>query len=140
MANRFQITFSGDVGRYRDIILKSPSVFPQADYIILESTYGNSLHSDFRPANEELLEIIEETCIQNKGKVIIPAFSVGRTQEILYDLNMLELENRLPNIEYYVDSPLSNKATAVVKNHPECYNKRLQEILKRDDDPFGFKG
>jgi len=135
-----QVTFSGDVGRYRDIILKSPSKFPQADYIILESTYGNSLHDDFRSANEELLDHIEEVCVKQGGKIIIPAFSVGRTQEILYDLNMLELENRLPNIEYYVDSPLSNKATSIIKEHPECYNKRVQEILKRDSDPFGFKG
>ena len=134
------VTFSGDVGRYRDIILKSPSKFPQADYIILESTYGNSLHSDFRLANEELLKHIEEVCVKKGGRIIIPAFSVGRTQEILYDLNMLELENRLPDIDYFVDSPLSNKATAVIKEHPECYNKRVQEILKRDSDPFGFKG
>ncbi len=134
------VSFSGDVGRYRDIILKSPSKFPQADYIILESTYGNSLHSDFRLANEELLEHINEVCVKKGGRIIIPAFSVGRTQEILYDLNMLELENRLPNINYFVDSPLSNKATAVIKEHPECYNKRVQEILKRDSDPFGFKG
>lgn len=135
-----RLTFSGDVGRYRDIILKSPSIFPQSDYIILESTYGNSLHENFRPANEELLSYIEEVCVKNRGKLIIPAFSVGRTQEILYDLNMLELENRLPALPYYVDSPLSNKATEVVRSHPECYNKHVQEILKRDDDPFGFKG
>ena len=134
-----RITFSGDVGRYRDIILRSPSTFPQSDYIILESTYGNSLHDDFRPANEELLNYIEDVCIKNKGRIIIPAFSVGRTQEILYDLNMLELENRLPPVEYYVDSPLSSRATTVVKSHPECYNKRVQEILKRDNDPFDFK-
>jgi len=135
-----RITFSGDIGRYRDIILKSPQTFDQADYIILESTYGNSLHKDYVNADEELLRIIEETCVKKKGKVIIPAFSVGRTQELLYDLNLLELENRLPNIEYYVDSPLSNKATKVIRNHPECYNKRLNEILTRDEDPFGFKG
>jgi metallo-beta-lactamase family protein len=135
-----RITFSGDVGRYRDIILKSPATFDQADYIILESTYGNSLHKNYISADEELLRIIEETCIKNKGRVIIPAFSVGRTQEILYDLNMLELENRLPDIEYYVDSPLSNKATAIIRKHPECYNKKLSEILTRDEDPFGFKG
>lgn len=134
-----RVTFSGDVGRYRDIILKSPSKFPQADYIILESTYGDSLHENFRPANESLFDHIQEVCIKNKGRIIIPAFSVGRTQEILYDLNMLELENRLPDVDYYVDSPLSNKATAVVRKHPECYNKRVEEIMKRDDDPFGFK-
>ncbi len=135
-----RLTFSGDIGRYRDIILKSPETFDQADYIILESTYGNSLHKNYINADEELYRIIEETCVKNGGKVVIPAFSVGRTQEILYDLNMFELENRLPQIQYYVDSPLSNKATKVIRNHPECYNKKLSEILTRDEDPFGFKG
>ncbi len=135
-----RITFSGDVGRYRDILLKSPKDFPQADYIILESTYGNSLHQDYRATNEELLTYITETCIKNKGKVIIPAFSVGRTQEILYDLNMLELEGRLPAVEYFVDSPLSNKATEITKAHPKSFNNRVQEILKHDADPFGFRG
>jgi len=135
-----RVTYSGDVGRYRDVILKSPETFPQADYIILESTYGTTLHDQFRNADDELLRIIQETCVEQKGRVIIPAFSVGRTQELLYDLNMLELENRLPDIEYYVDSPLSVKTTAVVKRHPDVYNKKLQELQKRDADPFEFKG
>lgn len=134
------LTFSGDVGRYRDIILNSPSTFRQADYIILESTYGNSLHEDFKRSDEELLRYIQETCIDKKGKLIIPAFSVGRTQELLYDLNLMELENKLPAVEYYVDSPLSSKITEVVRQHPECYNKKLRELLNRDEDPFGFKG
>src|SRR4030095_5455804 len=99
-----QVSFSGDVGRYRDIILKSPEVFPQADYILLESTYGNSLHDMHNTTPDLLLKWIEKTCIQKKGKLIIPAFSVGRTQEILFTLNQLELENRLPALDYFVDS------------------------------------
>lgn len=136
----FKITFSGDVGRYRDVILKSPEPFEQADYIIMESTYGNSLHEDVAQSPDILLDWIERTCIQKKGKLIIPAFSVGRTQEILFSLNQLEIENRLPQLEYFVDSPLSSKATEIVKKYPEYFNSRIQKILQKDEDPFNFKG
>lgn len=135
-----RITFSGDLGRYRDVILKSPENFPQADYIILESTYGNSLHDDNLTTPEMVLRWIEKACLQKKGKLIMPAFSVGRTQELLFALNQLELENRLPDLDYYVDSPLSIEATEIVKNHPEYFNKRVQKILQTDSNPFSFKG
>jgi metallo-beta-lactamase family protein len=136
----YKITFSGDVGRYSDLLLKSPQTFPQADYILLESTYGNSLHKDQEPIEGRLLEIINNTCNIKGGKVIIPAFSVGRTQELLYALNSLELQGRLPAVPYYVDSPLSMQATKVLKNHLEVYNNGVKEVLKVDDDPFAFKG
>ena len=113
-----RLTFSGDVGRYRDVILKSPATFSQADYILIESTYGNSLHDNATTTPDQILHWIEKACLQKKGKLIIPAFSVGRTQEILYALNQLELERRLPNLEYFVDSPLSVKATEIVKRYP----------------------
>jgi metallo-beta-lactamase family protein len=135
-----RLTFSGDVGRYRDVILKSPEKFPQADYILIESTYGNSLHDEHNPTPDALLEWINHTCIAKKGKLIIPAFSVGRTQEILYALNQLELENRLPQLPYFVDSPLSLKATAIIKSYPQYFNNRIQKVLANDDDPFSFKG
>jgi metallo-beta-lactamase family protein len=135
-----QITFSGDVGRYDDMLLKKPQTFPQADYILLESTYGDSLHKDAGNVEDALLEIIRETCEIKKGKLIIPAFSVGRTQELLYALNALELKGILPDLHYYVDSPLSEKATRVVMDHPEVYNKAVTDILKTDPNPFGFKG
>lgn len=134
------ITFSGDVGRYRDIILKSPAPFEQADYILIESTYGNTLHEQFHPTTDALLEWIENTCIKKKGKLIMPAFSVGRTQEILYALNLLSLENKLPPVKYYVDSPLSTKATAILKRYPQYFNDSIQEVLKTDKDPFDFPG
>lgn len=134
------LSFSGDVGRYRDVILRSPAAFPQADYIIMESTYGNSLHDRISGTPDALLGWITETCIKKGGKLILPAFSVGRTQEILFALNQLELENRLPAVPYYVDSPLSYEATRVVKSHPEDFNKRVQRIMKTDDDPFSFTG
>lgn len=136
----FRITFSGDVGRYRDVILRSPEVFPQADYILLESTYGNSLHQDAEGTEELLLQHIQETCIENKGKLIIPAFSVGRTQELIYALNKLETQGRLPNVPYYVDSPLSTQTTLIVKQHAELFNKHVQDLMKIDRYPFDFKG
>ena len=134
------ITFSGDVGRYNDILLKSPQPFTQADYILLESTYGDSLHDEAGSIVEKLLQVINETCIVNKGKLIMPAFSVGRTQELLYALNTLELQGKLPDLNYYVDSPLAEKATRVVMSHPEVYNDEVSAVLKTDDNPFGFKG
>jgi len=132
------LSFSGDVGRYRDIILRSPENFPQADYIILESTYGSSLHEDVLNTADMLDEWVQKTCVQKKGKLIIPAFSVGRTQELLYFLNQLSNEKRLPKIPVYVDSPLSREATDVVKNHPENFNRQIRKLLETDSDPFDF--
>jgi metallo-beta-lactamase family protein len=134
------ITFSGDVGRYRDLILRSPEVFPQADYVIMESTYGDRLHETVTATPDLLLQWIVKTCIQKKGNLIMPAFSVGRTQELLYTLNQLELENRLPPVDYYVDSPLSMQTTQVTKSYPKYFNSRIQKVLESDDDPFAFRG
>ncbi len=134
------LTFSGDVGRYNDDILQSPATFPQADVIIMESTYGDKVHPFAASPADLLLKAIEEACVQNKGKLIIPAFSLGRTQELLYALNQLELENRLPKVAYYVDSPLSLQLTQIVKSFPKLFNKHVQEVLKRDEDPFTFRG
>lgn len=138
--NEQRLTFSGDVGRYRDAILKSPETFPQADYIILESTYGNSLHDNNVTTPDMLLRWIEKACLQKKGKLIMPAFSVGRTQELLYSLNQLEIENRLPQVNYYIDSPLSVEATEIVKRYPQYFNKTIQRIMQNDQDPFSFEG
>ncbi len=134
------LTFSGDVGRYSDVILRSPEPFPQADYIIMESTYGNSLHEDVSTSVDTLLQWLERTCVQKKGKLIIPAFSLGRTQEILYALNQLAVENRLPKLDYFLDSPLSTSITDVVKKYPQYFNKTIQKVLQSDDDPFQFEG
>lgn len=134
------ITFGGDVGRYRSVILAPPAEMPQADHFILESTYGNKLHDAIFNTVDSLYDWIDKTCIQKQGKLIIPAFSVGRTQEILYALNQLELEKRLPELNYFVDSPLSQKATEVIKSYPDHYNEKLQKILKIDEDPFKFNG
>ena len=134
------LSFSGDVGRYRDVILRAPEKFVQADYILIESTYGNSLHDEHNPTPDALLNWINHTCLVKKGKLIIPAFSVGRTQEILYALNQLEIEGRLPALDYFLDSPMSKKATDIIKSYPNYFNERLQKILAGDTDPFSFEG
>ena len=134
------MTFSGDIGRYRDMILRSPAVFPHADFIIIESTYGDKLHDLIHTTPDDLLHWIQTICVEQKGNLIIPAFSVGRTQEVLYELNQLSIERKLPHIPIYVDSPLSIEATEVVKSFPKYFNKTIQHVLEVDDDPFDFEG
>lgn len=135
-----RLCFSGDIGRYRSVLLQPPAEFPQADYVILESTYGDKHHELTSGSIDPLLSWVKKACVNNKGKLIIPAFSVGRTQEVLYALNQLSLERRLPEVNYYVDSPLSLKATEVIKKYTDDFNDRLQNILKVDNDPFEFEG
>lgn len=135
-----KISFSGDVGQYGDMLLRPPQPFAQADYILLESTYGDRLHEDAQPTDKALLEVVLKTCVEKKGKLIIPAFSVGRTQEILFVLNNLSLEGKLPHVKVFVDSPLSAKATTIVENHREGYSDEVLDVLKIDDNPFEFPG
>jgi metallo-beta-lactamase family protein len=133
-----RISYTGDIGRPHDQILTPPLPFPQADVIITESTYGDRLHSDPKSAEDELLKIVINTCVNNGGKLIIPAFSVGRTQEIVYALNNFFNKGLLPQIDMFVDSPLAVNATTVFRMHPECYNNDFLKVLETDDDPFGF--
>lgn len=135
-----RLTFSGDVGQYRDMILRQPEAFPQADVVLCESTYGDRLHAETQPTLEALRFHVAETCGRNKGKVIIPAFSVGRTQELLFQLNELYNKGQLPGVPVFVDSPLSAEATRVVKSHPECFNAEVARQLRSDNDVFGFPG
>jgi len=133
-----KIAYTGDIGRPADPILSAPQPFPQADILITESTYGDRLHQDSRDAEEDLLKIVQDTCIKKGGKLIIPAFSVGRTQEIVFAFNNFFNEGRLPKIDMFVDSPLAVNATAVFRMHPECFNKNFSDVLEKDPDPFGF--
>jgi len=135
-----RICFTGDIGRKEDPILKKPQPFPQADYIICESTYGNRLHEPIEHSEKHLLEIVQRTCVENKGKLIIPAFSLDRTQELIYALDQMEHKGLLPPIKVFVDSPLSVEATRVVEKHAECYNDDVREYMKKGDQrPFYFK-
>ncbi|HBE40878.1 MAG TPA: MBL fold metallo-hydrolase [Bacteroidales bacterium] len=133
-----RIAYTGDIGRPVNRILPSPVPFPQSDILITESTYGDRLHEDYSAADVELLEVIIDTIVNKGGKLIIPAFSVGRTQEIVYSLNNFFNRDKLPRTDIYVDSPLAVNATTVFRMHTEWFNKEFQNLLKSDYDPFGF--
>lgn len=132
------IGFTGDIGRPSRPILRDPEPMHECDYLICESTYGNREHESRPEETEKLLNIISETCLENKGKLIIPAFSVGRTQEIVHIMDQLENAGRLPRIPVYVDSPLAVNATRIFGVHPECYDPELQKYMLTDSNPFGF--
>ncbi len=134
-----KLCYTGDIGRYNKRILKDPEAFPQADYIITESTYGDRLHATLHDSEKELLKVVIDTCTKKKGKLIIPSFSVGRTQEIVYALNRLQNAKLLPDVDVFVDSPLASDATNIMRMHPECFNDEILEVMTKDPDPFGFK-
>ncbi|MGH7493600.1 MAG: MBL fold metallo-hydrolase RNA specificity domain-containing protein [bacterium] len=131
--------FSGDWGRAHAPILRDPNFIEDLDVLIMESTYGDKLHDDFDNLAEALAQITNDV-YRRGGKIIIPAFSVGRTQALVYYLHKLWQENRIPEIPVYVDSPLSVNATEVFRLHPECFDRETYRIFLKDGlDPFGFK-
>lgn len=133
-----RLCYTGDVGRFVSRLLKQPDPFPQADTIICESTYGDRLHESAEDTKEKLLQVVIKTCVNKKGKLIIPAFSIGKTQELVFFLNQLQFEGRLPKIKVFVDSPLAINATDIMAKHPESYSKEVKEFMKKDPTPFGF--
>ncbi|MFT3886184.1 MAG: MBL fold metallo-hydrolase [Flavobacteriales bacterium] len=135
-----RITFSGDVGRYVDRLLPDPVPFPQADVVICETTYGDRDHPQVQEMMEGFLAEVERTCVRQGGKLIIPAFSIGKTQEILYTLNHLYNEGRLPRIPVFVDSPLSISATAIYRSYSKLLQADVRAELVNDNDLFGFPG
>lgn len=132
------LTFTGDIGRPDDQILAGPFPFPQSDYVISESTYGDRLHEPAADAKESFLNLIQKICVEKNGKIIIPAFSIDRTQEIIYILDQLAFEKKLPHIPVYVDSPLSIKATQIMELHRDEFNPKILEYITKDGDPFSF--
>ncbi len=133
-----RLAYTGDIGRPSSRILAPPRPFPQADILITESTYGDRLHKDFISADDELLKTVIDTCVNKGGKLIIPSFSVGRTQEIVYSLNNFFNKGILPRVEIFVDSPLAVNATTIFRMHPECFNREILKVMENDSDPFGF--
>jgi metallo-beta-lactamase family protein len=133
-----RIAYTGDIGRPVNRIIAHPVPFPQADIVITESTYGDRLHNDMNIVEDELLNVVVETCVNKGGKLIIPAFSVGRTQEIVYSLDSFFNQGRLPKVDIFVDSPLAVNATSVFKMHPECFNRDILKVMETHPDPFGF--
>jgi metallo-beta-lactamase family protein len=133
-----RLGFSGDVGRPNTPIIRDPEVLPPSDYLILESTYGGRLHKDNSRVMNKLADAIIRTA-RRGGKVIVPAFAVGRTQTLVVLLHQLTREGRVPAIPIFVDSPLAVDVTAVFRNHPECFDDEIRKYLDNHEDPFGFK-
>lgn len=124
-----KIIFSGDIGKKGNPIINDPSVSAEANYVVMESTYGNRLHKGMKETIDELADAIKIT-FKRGGNVIIPAFAIGRTQDILYVLNRLVREKRLYEINVYIDSPLAEKATKTYLSHPECFDEEAKLLLR----------
>ena len=135
---KIRFGFSGDIGRHETPIIRDPDYLRDLDVLIMESTYGNRIHTHSDEVEEEVAKVVREV-FDRKGKIIIPAFAVGRTQLLVYVLHKLFDQNRIPEIPIYVDSPLAVNATKVFKDHPECFDRETNRIfLESGDDPFGF--
>jgi metallo-beta-lactamase family protein len=134
----FRYLFSGDIGRGDDDILRDPEPVENVDHLQVEATYGDRVHSKRIDAKAELLRLVSET-IAGKGKIIIPAFSVGRTQQVVYTLHQLTNEGKLPRLPVFVDSPLSVNATEIYRLHPECFNETIYRFLREKANPFGME-
>ncbi|MBN1399250.1 MAG: MBL fold metallo-hydrolase [Anaerolineae bacterium] len=133
----YRLLFTGDLGRPNLPILRDPQPVSDVDYLITESTYGTRLHETIEDAETKLKQVVNETAARG-GKVIIPAFSVGRTQEIVYALHRLVDADQIPRLPVFVDSPLSVNATEVFRLHPEYYDEEARQFMLEDQDPFGF--
>ncbi len=131
--------FSGDLGRCGLPIIRDPMLLPETDYLMLESTYGDRLHEPVAAMQEQLADIVNKVAARG-GRIVIPAFAVGRTQEIVYDLHQLIHAGRIPELPIYVDSPLALNATEVFRQHPEYYDRETLDFLTQsgEKDAFGF--
>jgi metallo-beta-lactamase family protein len=138
VGRQISICYTGDLGRANLPIICDPFQVTSADVLIIESTYGNRLHSDIRLAGEKLAEVINRT-VKRGGKIIVPVFALERTQELVHTLHVLRLENKIPPIPIYVDSPLAIDATDIFRAHPECFDAETAELVRRTEDPFGFR-
>jgi metallo-beta-lactamase family protein len=128
---KLRLWFSGDIGRRKLPLIRDPIMPDWADYMMMECTYGDKPHRDPELAYEELRQVVRRT-LERRGKVIIPAFAVGRTQEIVYALHQMIESRLLPSVPVYVDSPLAVNATDIFKMHPECFDKETQAFIKAD--------
>ena len=132
-----RLVFSGDLGRKGIPIIRDPEMVDHADVLIMESTYGNRLHEPYLDSEARLEQIVTETH-RRGGALIIPAFAVGRTQQIVYTLHKLMVQRDIPELKVFVDSPLAINATSVFRLHPECYDAEIRQFMLAEGDPFGF--
>ncbi|HEY7389382.1 MAG TPA: MBL fold metallo-hydrolase [Bryobacteraceae bacterium] len=133
-----RLTFSGDIGRPNTPIIRDPEPPESTDYLILESTYGGRFHKSNTHVIEKLAAIVNRTAARG-GRIIVPAFAVGRTQQLVFLLHQLFEARRIPNIPIFVDSPLAVNVTDVYRNHPECFDEETRQYLTSHEDPFGFR-
>jgi len=133
------ILFSGDVGRKDKPILRDPSVFEAADYILVESTYGNRVHRDFGAIDDMLEEIVTDT-VRRGGNLVIPSFAIERAQELLYHLNALLRAKRIPPVLAFLDSPMAVRVTEVFRHHPDLFDEEMLELMEWQQSPFDFPG
>jgi len=133
------IAFSGDIGRKKYPVLQDPESLPEVDYLVCESTYGGRNHKSTQSVDELLTETVNEACIKSRGRLIIPAFSVGRTQALVYSLNRIFSKGLLPRIKVFVDSPLAGYATDIFRKHHSLLNNEAQEFYNQLGDEFEFE-
>lgn len=133
------LAFTGDLGRKGAAVVQDPDIIDRADVLITESTYGGRDHGPMDEARKNLARVVKETA-NNRGLLIIPAFAVGRTQDVVYHLHDLMQSKEIPQMPVYVDSPLATNITEIFRAHPECYDEETEQLLMQDggDDPFGF--
>ena len=136
-ADGVRLAFSGDVGRPGLPIMRDPEKLGPVDYLIMESTYGDRFHRKLEHVSEKLAEVVNRTAGRG-GKIIVPSFAVGRTQQLVLLLHELMDAQRIPSIPIFVDSPLAVNATEVFRKHPECYDEETRKFLTEGEDPFGF--
>ena len=133
------ILFSGDVGRWNRPILRDPTLFGEADYIVVESTYGDRLHESSSDISNHLAEVINAT-LRDGGNVVIPSFALERAQEILYHLNLLVNEGRIPRIMVFLDSPMAVNITDIFERHPDLYDEEMTKLVNLNKSPFDLPG
>jgi metallo-beta-lactamase family protein len=133
------ILFSGDVGRWNKPILRDPTLFDEADYVLVESTYGDRLHQTQGTISDELARVINST-VEAGGNILIPSFALERSQEVLYYLNQLLIEDRIPHLVVFVDSPMAISVTEVFEHHPELFDREMMGLIRQGKSPFDFPG
>lgn len=132
------IAFTGDIGRKGYPVLNDPEQLPQVDYLVCESTYGGRHHTEGKTVEEALIETIEQACIKEQGRLIIPAFSIGRTQSLVYSLNKIFSKGLLPPVKVFVDSPMAVSATEIFRKHHSLVNEEAREFYQTRGDEFEF--
>jgi len=137
-AGATRLAFTGDLGRPNLPIIRDPETLPPVDYLIMESTYGGRLHKNVSHVENKLADVVIRTA-RRGGRIIVPAFAVGRTQQLVLLLHDLVNHKRIPNIPIFVDSPLALNVTAVHRDHPECFDDETRDYLSHSEDPFGFQ-